>query len=1626
MKTKRKGLCFFAFALALLCATSASGQTTLFTTGSTTTNGKEDTYRIPAIVRLNNGSLMAFSDRREGGSGDIGSGIHIEIYSRTSTDNGSIWSEQTKAIEATASSGYNYAHGDASTVVDRESGAILVMTASGTDGFTSNTSQRPLVARSVSTDNGTSWTTTEVSNKLYSNRNVSHLFFSSGRMIQSRLYKKDKYYRIYAGVCTQSGSRVVYSDDFGQTWSYLGGNSATPVSVGDECKVEELPDGSILLSTRSRSVYGRHFNVFKFTDLASASGSWGSYATSSDSSTGTCASQCNGEILLVPAKDADGKATYILLQSAPASTDRTNMKIYWKVLPSDYTTPSNYVSGWKSYDGLSSSYFAYSTMTIDQKGDIAFLAERSGYSGVDFEKLSLSTITNGSYSYNPSAEYHPTSDPSTTVTVAAPTFSLHAGTYTGDQAVELSTTASDATIYYTTDGTNPTAASTKYDGTAITLTEGTTTLKAVAVDANGHTSAVASATYSIVAETTNGQSKTGTVISFDITSSSVLFSNGASSSDPDLQYFGYLRHNISHVQMLTSNSSDLDTSSSGAGLFAQNNNDMLFTEHTVDGVTKKYLGFYSGNSGKTPVYLAIVAPKGYRFLRYQMEFDAGDTDDGSSVAQYTYGTDNAVTEGTSFSISKDNTTWDQTLSSGTNVLFFHFTFGTAAASNGIAQILLKSLQLTYAIDDPFTAQVPSASGDTEVHTGLLDLGSFSSNKDTYPNANNGKGYWSFDRDRKITDDQVVNVYNTDGELQNGNVVTVDDGQYFVAASDGDYYIEAPAKFRITGATVNFLRSEATANISSTTYREYTPSPSTSNVTVIIGDGSGNYLKMNSATEGVNTTNPAEATQFTMSYYSSSHWWGTTTGYTLTTSDGYYLYMKKATAAFRLSTSIQLWGLDRNGLTFDVNNSTKHIYYGGGYWGYTSDATSANGHLYQVAKSTSTTYTAGDFTGTVYTRDNSGAATDGTKTLTSNNSSASVTVSDFNNDAVHINISGLPSGAAALYNVNLTLLPLNPEVQTMQVGALINNKAVGTTPVTSLNYTFNNGNAVLIPVPSDASSPYTIVFRNAENAEKTLWYTTGANNNNLATTGGYSNYFLVKSAADAGGSLVNDVTPYPGARVNANQAGTVKLNATNIADVVAGEASQLKDNVFNEDDATYETVSLKNGDSKEVYVYSADVPTFNIMPSNMGTKHIDYRYYTITVEPVVQNETPVITFTPIYSETLKGASHKTGGRAQDDGTKELDKSHTYVGVTVQSENPNGGTVYGVLTNQQITDAIKTEIAKQNYYGFDSNDPLRGILYVDMSGLTTVTADAEGETAWESFNAGSADNCLYFMPESFTTNKGNTIHKVGTKYEAVGDITVYDQQPFFTPYDFTTGTYKAIYTREGTSHGTAVKATVKNMTAVLPFNITLNSDGNPKTSSDAVDTSIKFYDITGSGDVTATNGGNELTYAVVATPVTEGVAKANQPYYVTSENPGFSFNITGAQFAKTPETPETLTRTPSATGAWKATGTYSGIQPQTAPNLWYFSQDLFWKSSNLKSYTWVNIRPFRAYFINPDANAKADKAIVVFDPDEIVTGIHNIESDNGSADSPVYDLMGRRVSGTLQKGVYVKKGKKILVK
>lgn len=1725
--------------------------------------------RIPSIVRLNDGKLLAISDYRpKGGDSDIGYASGLCIDGCLSEDNGTSWGEYFRLIESNSNANdYTNAYGDASTVVDRESGKILMMNAAGKNGFLS--SAKVAVARSYGTDNGITWKTDEASDDLYQNDTwVKHLFFSSGRMIQSTIVKKGDYYRIYAAVNTRiqpqnltsgnGGSRVVYSDDFGQTWEYLGGISAMPAPAGDECKVEELPNGDILLSCRTFST-GRWFNVYSF-----ANNKWGTVVRSGETEVDgeTYGSSTNGEILLVPAKrKSDGVRTFVLLQSIPASSSRISGAIYWRELESktEYS-PSEFKTGWTKYSVTKTGDpFCYSTMVLDQKGSVAFLyeairpANTTGYS-ILFQSLPLETITGGEYSYSagPITGFYTTSDPAwkpgNVVVVAAPTFSVSAGTYAYDLSVELKSTDEGTKIYYTTDGSTPTTKSTLYteaisissnttlkaiavdaegnqsavasavyvidktvaaptfsvsagtynseqtvvltakgDGITIYYTldgsdpttnskvyteplviDATTTVKAIAVDqyknqsdvvsakytidmripaptfsvsagtynseqtveltatgdvkiyytldgsepttkstlytgaisigtstvvraiavdGYGNQSAVATATYSIV--TKKDEDKLGTTISLDDDCTHQLYSNGAFNASMDKQFFSYLRHDIAHVQMISASNPAL--TDKGARVFKKKANNMLFNE--VDG--KKYLALYRGRDmaiGAVPYcYVSIVAPKGYRFIRYQMDIDAeNSTATKAVVSQYVYDENetNGVRRLDSVTVATGMPIWDKTLSNGTNVLYFRVNCNSTA--DGL-YVLLKSLKLTYVIDQPFDAVVPSDGGNLEVHTGLLDLGTFSSNSDSHSTANGGAGYWSFDDERDITDGQKVNIVNSDGSEP--EVVTVNDNSYFVAAANGDYYVEAPQKFRIVGATLNFLRSAATGGSEITYACQNLASAPTENIEYVITDGNGNYLNRNGGSLE-NGTDLATATRWTvisLSFFS--------TTYRIKDGD-YYLAYDSGKNSMKVQTTEDnvSWSWNSSSYCFSTvwswqNSQSKYIAYQNGGW-----TLSGNSGLSKLAtviqQETSKNYTASNFTASAY--DRVGNSEQEVRSLTSTNNTASVELEDFNNDAVRFNISGLTgTNAAALYNVTLRLLPLNPEVQTLQVAGEVDGKVVGTNEVTSLNYVFNNGKTVNVLVP-EGEADYPIVFREAQNEEKTQWYDNGQNENR-GTSGGYSNYYLIHSDADGDNGLDKEATPYAGARVSAKMVSTAKLIATNIEEVAAGKASELKDNEFDKSKTVPTELNLTDGTEKEVYVYSADEPTFQIMPDGKGSKHIDYRYYTITVKPMVMKKTAVATITPIYKNgTLKGENHKTDGGIKSDGGT-LDTSLHFVGVTITATGGEEKTSSGVLSNVEVINAIKSaleEYRKKNG-GVDEQDPCRGVLYVDMSGLTAVTAETDnGTNPWDTFHKGTADNCLYFMPEGFLRNVENTIAKTESGFEAVGDIVVYDQQPFFTPYDFKTGLRRAKYEREGTAtNGTGNKAKVTEMAAVLPFNVPLDGEGNLKTSADVTDKAVIFRDITGYGEVTnvLSGSGKDITYAMVAEKVKEGVAKANQPYYVTTSTPGFSFSIAGATFEATPEDEGLLTRTSmpeDGKASWTARGTYSGVQPKKDDHLWYFAQNYFWKSGALVTNNHVNIRPFRAYFVSPE-NVTGVKAGVVFSSSDIVsTGINDV--------------------------------------
>lgn len=424
---------FLALGLALACSASWA-QTMLWQTDTT----RNKYYRIPAIV-ANGKNVIAFADNRSGVTdatswGDVGSVGNISIEVRHSKDGGRTWTSPKCAVKGFGNGGYDQSHGDAAVVRDRETGRMLIMTGSGDVGYgrskvtvPGDYSEALKVGRYYSDDNGNTWNGGEVTSQIYDlyrgHGNIFRLFFTSGRICQSRMIKRGEYYRIYSAVVTNEGSLVVYSDDFGDTWTPLGGADARPAPEGDEAKLEELPDGRVLLSCRRSGKDGRWFNVFSYGDNSYGQGSWAQPVASEnpDGGTATINNNCNGEILLVPAKAKDDSRVYVALQSVPRGTPgnhpsnlerRSHVSVYWKAFRSaaDWASPENWKDGWERYE-ITDGYSAYSSMAIRDKGNICFIYEDDGvrfrlgsqstemYS-IFYRNLTLKEITGGKYKYS--------------------------------------------------------------------------------------------------------------------------------------------------------------------------------------------------------------------------------------------------------------------------------------------------------------------------------------------------------------------------------------------------------------------------------------------------------------------------------------------------------------------------------------------------------------------------------------------------------------------------------------------------------------------------------------------------------------------------------------------------------------------------------------------------------------------------------------------------------------------------------------------------------------------------------------------------------------------------------------------------------------------------------------------------------------------------------------------------------------------------------------------------------------------------------------------------------------------------------------------------------------------------
>lgn len=314
-------------------------------------------WRIPALLCLDDGTLLAVNDKRKYSYKDLPEDIDI-VY-RRSSDRGKTWSEPQTLVEGT---GYKHGYGDAA-LVQCENGDVLCFFVGGNGLWASTESdpQRSYVCRS--TDRGLSWGEPEdITAQLWGSqatnptcRNYKSSFFASGNALRLKQGPHKGRILVAAAMCRKSAQKldnfVVYSDDNGHTWHV----SDRAFSGGDEAKLVELNDGSVLISVRQSGPRG--------CNRSSDGGvTWDTQSTWPEVTTNAC----NGDIIRI--NDTT------LIHSLPNSMNREDVSIF---------TSNDEGQSWHSPRLLIDGPSVYSSLTLLPDGTIGCFVEKGPDTGCD-------------------------------------------------------------------------------------------------------------------------------------------------------------------------------------------------------------------------------------------------------------------------------------------------------------------------------------------------------------------------------------------------------------------------------------------------------------------------------------------------------------------------------------------------------------------------------------------------------------------------------------------------------------------------------------------------------------------------------------------------------------------------------------------------------------------------------------------------------------------------------------------------------------------------------------------------------------------------------------------------------------------------------------------------------------------------------------------------------------------------------------------------------------------------------------------------------------------------------------------------------------------------------------------
>lgn len=356
-------------------------------------------YRIPAITRASDGTLVALSDARKMHIHDVTNSI--DVISRRSSDNGKTWSDYVVIFQGSQSGEdcYNWTgYGDAA-VASFSNGTVVATAIHGFGLAGSSTDPATDVVWKVSRDNGKSWSSEyTMDRKLFGGLRGN---ISPGNIcVANEGYLKSKALvglRTSTSPNKDSNSSVSHQRIYCLTYD-PDKNEWTRVKISsndylentsnylDEVQFVQVAENQYILSARSNAKGNRLFYRLTFTSATEAT------ATMISQSGMNLANPCNGDLIKYAAKDG----TYIL-HTVPkdmvygSDNCRTNLSAYYTELSTsgdlnwtrslNLFDPFDNTSGGATGTGIGAMDEAaqYSSLSMQEDGTIAVLMEAYPY-----------------------------------------------------------------------------------------------------------------------------------------------------------------------------------------------------------------------------------------------------------------------------------------------------------------------------------------------------------------------------------------------------------------------------------------------------------------------------------------------------------------------------------------------------------------------------------------------------------------------------------------------------------------------------------------------------------------------------------------------------------------------------------------------------------------------------------------------------------------------------------------------------------------------------------------------------------------------------------------------------------------------------------------------------------------------------------------------------------------------------------------------------------------------------------------------------------------------------------------------------------------------------------------------